>query len=307
MSSRLLVPPIKCQGIKTKLVPEIKNLVSDTDFDRWIEPFCGSGVVALNIQPKKALLADTNVHIIQFYQDIQSRSITPGGVKEFLTEQGYHLKAKGETHYYEIRERFNLSPNSYDFLFLNRACFNGVMRFNRKGYFNVPFCRKPDRFAPAYVTKIVNQIRTITTVIHASDWAFAAMDFQQSLSQVESNDMVYADPPYMGRHVDYFNSWSETHEDGLVTALQNLSCKFILSTWHSNEFRRNPLIDKNWNSNGFHLFTKEHFYHVGSHEDLRHAMLEALITNFALEVSQPAQSEYAQLRLLELPFKEYKI
>lgn len=181
------------------------------------------------------------------------------------------------------------------------------MRFNRKGYFNVPFCRKPDRFAPAYVTKIVNQIRTIATVIHASDWAFAAMDFQQSLSQVKSNDMVYADPPYMGRHVDYFNSWSDPHEDSLVNSLQNLSCKFILSTWHSNEFRRNPLIDKNWNSNGFHLFTKEHFYHVGSHEDLRHAMLEALITNFALEVSQPAQPEYAQLRLLELPFKEYKI
>ncbi|MBE7472118.1 MAG: DNA adenine methylase [Anaerolineae bacterium] len=307
MAYILLVPPIKCQGIKTKLVPEIKNLVNDIDFDRWIEPFCGSCVVALNIQPKKALLADTNVHIIQFYKDIQNRSISPGGVKEFLIEQGQQLKTKGETYYYEIRERFNLSPNSYDFLFLNRACFNGVMRFNRKGYFNVPFCRKPDRFSPAYVTKIVNQIRTIATVIHASDWVFEAMDFQKSLSQVKSNDMVYADPPYMGRHVDYFNSWSESHENCLVASLQNLSCKFILSTWHSNEFRRNPLIDKNWNSNGFHLFTKEHFYHVGSHEDLRHAMLEALITNFALEVSLPAQPEYAQLRLLELPFNEYKV
>lgn len=305
MSSRLLVPPIKCQGIKTKLVPEIKNLVKTVEFDRWIEPFCGSCVVALNIQPKRALLADTNIHIIQFYKDIQSRALTPGGVKEFLTEQGERLRTKGENHYYEVRERFNKASNSYDFLFLNRACFNGVMRFNQKGYFNVPFCRKTDRFSPAYITKIVNQVKTIATVIHSSDWVFEALDFRKILNQAKPGDVVYADPPYIGRHVDYFNSWSEADEEGLVNSLQNLGCKFILSTWHSNKFRRNPLIDKNWNGNGFHLFTKEHYYHVGSHEDLRHAMLEALITNFALEVYQPAQPEYTQPSLFERPFKEY--
>lgn len=304
MNSRLLVPPIKCQGIKTKLVPEIKNLVEKAHFDRWVEPFCGSCVVALNIQPKKAWLADTNIHIIQFYKDIQNRLITPGEVKEFLTEQGERLRTKGEIHYYELRERFNTLPNSYDFLFLNRACFNGVMRFNRKGHFNVPFCRKPERFSPAYVTKIVNQVRAIATVIHSSDWVFEALDFKKILGQAEANDLVYADPPYIGRHVDYFNSWSDTEEKCLVTSLQRLPGKFILSTWHSNQFRRNPLIDKNWNGNGFHLFTKEHFYHVGSHEALRHAMLEALITNFALP-SQSAQLQYAQLSLLERPFKEY--
>jgi len=303
MSSRLLVPPIKCQGIKTKLVPEIKNLVKTTEFDCWIEPFCGSCVVALNIQPKKALLADTNIHIIQFYKDIQNHSITSGGVKEFLAEQGEKLRTKGENYYYEVRERFNHLANSYDFLFLNRACFNGVMRFNRKGYFNVPFCRKPDRFSPAYITKIVNQVRTIAAVIHSSDWVFEALDFQKILNQAKSGNLIYADPPYIGRHVDYFNSWSDANEDCLVTSLQNLHCKFILSTWHSNKFRRNPLIDKNWNGNGFHLFTKEHYYHVGSHEDLRHAMLEALITNFALEAFQPVQSKYTQLRLIERPFE----
>lgn len=55
---RTIVPPIKCQGIKTKLVPWIKAIVPD-DFDgRWIEPFMGSGVVAFNLRPKRALLAD---------------------------------------------------------------------------------------------------------------------------------------------------------------------------------------------------------------------------------------------------------
>ena len=55
-----LVPPLKCQGIKTKLVGEIGRLVQAQAFDRWIEPFCGSCVIALNVQPKRALLCDSN-------------------------------------------------------------------------------------------------------------------------------------------------------------------------------------------------------------------------------------------------------
>lgn len=305
MSSRLLVPPIKCQGIKTRLVTEIKRLAASSEFDRWIEPFCGSCVVALNIQPKKAVLADTNIHIIQFYKDVQSRLVAPATVKEFLTEQGNKLRVKGESYYYEVRERFNHAPNSYDFLFLNRSCFNGVMRFNRQGYFNVPFCRKTDRFSRSYVTKIVNQVRAIATVIHSSDWTFEASDFQPILSHTRSGDIIYADPPYAGRHVDYFSSWSEGDESKLVTLLQDLDCKFILSTWHSNEFRKNPLIDRNWNDNRFHLFTKEHYYHVGSSEDLRHAMLEALITNFAPDKYGLTKQEYTQLTLFERPFVRY--
>ena len=103
MSPRLLVPPIKCQGIKTKLVPEIKSLLKNIEFERWVEPFCGSGVVALNIQPPQALLTDTNIHIIQFYKDIQQRLVTPGEVKEFLADQGAKLQLKGENYYYEVR------------------------------------------------------------------------------------------------------------------------------------------------------------------------------------------------------------
>jgi DNA adenine methylase len=163
---------------------------------------------------------------------------------------------------------------------------------------NVPFCRKDGRFAQAYITKIVNQVHSIAIVIHSSDWEFIVSDFRAIVDQVKPDDLVYADPPYAGRHVDYFNSWSEQDEDALICRLQRLPCKFVLSTWHSNEFRRNPLIDRNWTDNGYHLFTKEHYYHVGSHEDLRHPMLEALITNFSALICQTNSNDYAQLRLL---------
>lgn len=282
-----LVPPLKCQGIKTKLVSTIQQIAEKREYTRWVEPFCGSGVVALNVQPKQALLCDTNLHIISLYQGIQNGTITAASTKEFLTSEGEKLKAQGEPYYYEVRTRFNDTPIPLDFLFLNRSCFNGVIRFNRKGKFNVPYCHKPERFAQAYVTKITNQVRQIAQVLSAVDWTFEVRDFRSTLEAAKAGDFVYADPPYAGRHVDYFNSWSDADEAALAARLGSLPCDFLLSTWHSNEFRRNAAIDLVWNRPGFHMLQREHFYHVGSSEDLRHPMIEALIANFPM-VEEPA-------------------
>jgi DNA adenine methylase len=287
----LLIPPIKCQGIKTRLIPAIRTLVGENLVGRWIEPFCGSGVVAFNLRPQYALLTDINPHLIAFYQGIQSGGITPGRVAQFLEEEGRKLREQGESHYYVIRDRFNESGCPLDFLFLNRACFNGVLRFNRKGQFNTPFCRKPERFAPAYITKIVNQVRTVRQLLEQRDWTFAVADFQETLAQARPDDIIYADPPYLGRHTDYYNAWSEEHEQALICGLKSLPCTFVLSTWEENRFRRNPTLENYWDSAGVHRLSVEHFYYVGSHETLRHSMTEALITNTPLPgiYSKPAK------------------
>ena len=52
---KVLVPPIKCQGIKTKIVPFIKEHVVRDENGTWIEPFVGTGVVAFHIAPQNAL------------------------------------------------------------------------------------------------------------------------------------------------------------------------------------------------------------------------------------------------------------
>lgn len=280
MSRPPLVPPIKCQGIKTKLVGEILQLANTKQYHRWVEPFCGSCVVAFNLQPPKALLCDTNIHIVRFYQDIQKHRINAVIAREFLKDAGMRLSEKGEDYFYQVRERFNANPSSLDFLFLNRSCFNGVMRFNRKGHFNVPFCRKPNRFTASLITKICNQISSMASVLSETDWEFRAIGFRETFSLVVDKDFVYADPPYAGRHVDYFNSWSDEDERDLGIQLANLRCPFILSTWHSNQFRSNQSMEVQWRDPRFHVFKKEHFYHVGSSEDLRHPMTEALISNF---------------------------
>jgi DNA adenine methylase len=298
MSLSTFISPLKCQGIKTKLVGEIRRVAEVVPFERWVEPFCGSCVVALNIQPKKALLCDSNPHIIRFYQDVQSEVLTPALAKMFLTEEGDRLRHKGEDHYYEIRDRFNTRPNSLDFLFLNRSCFNGMIRFNRLGKFNVPYCRKDGRFSQSYVTKIVNQIKRVSKMISTNDWNFVVSDFRATLSALGEGDLVYADPPYLGRHVDYYNSWSDPDELDFTDLLKGLRGNFVLSTWHSNEFRTNSLIDRAWNNSSYNMITREHFYHVGPTEERRHPMIEALITNLPIEPAQVQPDGSAQIPLL---------
>ncbi len=275
MKKKIKAPPLKIQGIKTKLISFIMRSVKWDEQGRWIEPFLGSGVVAFNIKPNRAILADTNEYIIRVYKAIQSEEITPYNLRLFLEQEGSLLKHKGEKHYYKIRERFNEEHSPFDFLFLNRSCFNGMMRFNSKGGFNVPFCRKPNRFAKAYVTKICNQVAWTKEQMRDKDWLFVCQDWQKTFSNIQKNDFVYLDPPYNSRHTDYYNKWDDEESDELANAVRKLQGGFAYSTWKQNKYRSNEHLDTYFSD--YPIMTKEHFYHVGSKESLRNAMEEALV------------------------------
>ena len=278
-------PPIKCQGIKTRLTDWIRSLSAGlVEGRRWIEPFAGSCAVSLNLRPERALMCDSNPHLMHFYRSVQDGSVSPESVRRHLEAEGRRLLVKGEAHYYRIRERFNGSLSGpddagdpHDFLFLNRACFNGLIRFNRRGGFNVPFCRKPARYAPAYVTRIVNQVERARDVIRAGDWEFRCQRFEQSLAEAGADDLLYCDPPYAGRHTDYFNCWTDADEATLAAGLARSRAPFLLSTWHHNVHRHNPALEDQWS--GYRILTRKHFYHVGARERNRHAMVEALVTS----------------------------
>ena len=275
---KVLIPPLKCQGIKSKLVKWIAETVQWEGKGIWIEPFMGSGVVGFNLKPNRAIFGDTNPHLISFYQKINDGSISPNITREFLVSEGKKLEKHGQEYYYEVRQRFNEEKAPLDFLFLNRACFNGLIRFNRKGEFNVPFGHKPKRFSKSYITKIVNQVDWVAKLSSLNDWTFLHQDFRETLSGANETDFIYCDPPYAGRHTDYYNSWNSKHEKGLYADLRTTKAGFILSTWHSNQHRENHTIQTLWSD--FNVLTREHFYHVGANEENRKPMLEALVTNF---------------------------
>lgn len=273
--SKAVVPPIKCQGIKTKLVDFLAQNLNWSGEGRWVEPFLGSGVVLFSLCPERALVTDTNEHIIRFYRSLQSGALDENVVRDYLTEEGQQLLEEGEAYYYEVRDRFNAKHQSLDFLFLNRACFNGVMRFNRKGGFNVPFCRKPERFTPAYVTRICNQVSRVSRLIQQHDWTFEVSNWEATLCKIEPDDFLYCDPPYIGRHSDYFNRWSERDAIQLAERVQQLSGGYAVSMWLQNRYRRNSHVESEWER--CHIREFAHFYHVGSTENLRNEMVEALI------------------------------
>ena len=94
-----------------------------------------------------------------------------------------------------------------------------MMRFNKKGDWNIPFCKKPDRFAPAYITKICNQVAGVRHIISTGKWSFNNVSFAEIIEQATENDIIYCDPPYYGRYVDYYNGWTEDNEKELYTGL----------------------------------------------------------------------------------------
>ena len=301
---KVIVPPIKSQGIKTKLVPWINDLILQSGIDlenaTWIEPFFGTGVVGLNAPIKgNHIVGDSNPHLINLYNGIKDGNITQFNMRAYLEHESKMLETadeNGYAYYREVKNRFNREHSPFDFIFLSRAGFNGMMRFNKRGEWNIPFCKKPNRFAPAYVSKICNQIASAEKVIHKGNWQFLNQNFLDTINMAQEGDIIYCDPPYFGRYVDYYNGWTEKDEEALYTALVNTPAHFILSTWHHNEFRENDMMDRFWNH--FNVMTQEHFYHGGGHIENRHPMVEALVYNFELE---EAQNQEVELQL-ELAF-----
>ena len=118
MTAAITVPPLKSQGIKTKLVPWINDLIltSGTDINaRWIEPFFGTGVVGFNSPMRGAhIVGDTNPHIINFYRAVQSGEVTPHSMRAYLERESRLLTEADEHALFEAlshtRAKFILSP-----------------------------------------------------------------------------------------------------------------------------------------------------------------------------------------------------
>ena len=283
----MIIPPIKSQGIKTKLVPWINDLVCTANLDssaRWFEPFFGTGVVGFNsLMNNEHIVGDTNPHIIDFYRGVQEGQITAYSMREYLEKETVLLQngcEDGYEYYRIVRDRFNKEHSPYDFIFLSRAGFNGMMRFNRKGEWNIPFCKKSDRFSPAYITKICNQVEGVSRILTSHRWRLQNVSFETLIEQAEEKDIIYCDPPYYGRYVDYYNGWTEKDEERLYHVLRSTKAKFILSTWHHNDYRKNEMLSRYWGD--FNVITREHFYHNGGKIENRHAMIEALVYNFEI-------------------------
>lgn len=277
----MLVTPIKIQGKKTKIIQDIIDHVELSEKDVWVEPFLGSGEVLFNINPKYAYVSDNNKYIIDFYNKIKNKELNSQMVRDFLEKHGAKLSEIGEEYYYEMRTTFNKNNDPLYFLFLNRSCFNGIIRFNSKNEFNVPFCRKPNRFSKSLITKIVNQVKMVEEILtfHGDDWTFVCSDWHETYNKFchQKNALFYFDPPYIKRYSDYYDKWTEEVNQEFFNILKNTQINFILSNWYENAYRQNENIINTFDPKTFQVHKINHFYHVGGKELNRNEIIECLI------------------------------
>lgn len=263
--------PLKINGKKGKLIDWIRENAPE-DYGRVFDVFMGSGIVGLNLIKTDCVFADINPHVIHFFNFLKEEG-SPEVIREHLIEQGNGLT---QEKFKEIRVRFNKQGDPRDFIFLTRSCFNGLMRFNSKGGFNTPYCKKDDRFSKAYVTKIYNILKQVQPLAQRSTFLLA--DFEETISMAKKGDLIYLDPPYFGLHATYFDTWTEESERRLADCLAKTEAHFLLSTWKDNGVRVNPMIEKYWSK--YRMETRAHKYHIGAKVENRREVTEVLIKNF---------------------------
>lgn len=194
-----LSPPLKWAGGKRWLVPQLLHLFEPfRDTHRLVEPFCGGLSVSLGCQPDVALLNDINPHLINFYQHAK-QGFRPAFAMR--NERDGYFAARDTFNHLILQNKANTIEGASLFYYLNRTGFNGLCRFNQKGLYNVPFGR--------YKTIPYREDFSPYSTVMA-DWKFTNTDFE--LLTVDSEDFIYADPPYDSTFTQYSQggfSWED--------------------------------------------------------------------------------------------------
>lgn len=180
-------PFLKWAGGKRWLAQRYPQLIP-TNIERHIEPFLGSGAIFFFVGPKKAILNDANSELVDTYRDVKSRwRLLEDRLK-------VHAKNHSDEYYYEVRSKSEAEriDRSARFLYLNRSCWNGLYRVNRKGIFNVPKGTKD------VIVSDADQFEKNSCALQAAE--LTSGDFSVAIRRAEAGDFVFVDPPYTVAH-----------------------------------------------------------------------------------------------------------
>lgn len=206
-------PFLKWAGGKTQLLDEFDKrlpaeIVDGKSIKRYIEPFLGGGAMFFFLKRKydikKSFLFDINMELIMAYKVIQKDC---KALMDRLNEIKHKHLQKSEDmrkeHYYQIRNEYNKQIENFNYnhfnetwverttylIFLNKTCFNGLFRQNRKGEFNVPFglYKNPNIYDEKNIIEVSKALKN-TEIF--------CMDFTSAANYINKNSFVYFDPPY---------------------------------------------------------------------------------------------------------------
>ncbi len=289
-------PFLKWAGGKTQLISEIEKLlpleIRSNKFT-YIEPFVGSGAVLfwmLNNFPnlEKAAINDINSDLINTYKVIAARPNELISILKELQNQYHGLQSneeKKKKYYYQKRDLYNTRSTDKItqaslFIFLNRTCFNGLYRVNKRNLFNVPIgsYEQPRICDEENILAVSDALQNIEII---------SGDFETTLSYASENSFFYLDPPYKPLNAtSNFNSYAENVFDDkeqirlkdFCVKLDSRGSKCLLS---NSDIQENNFFDTIYGE--FLIKRVDAKRIINSNPDKRGNLKELLITNYPYE------------------------
>ena len=294
-------PFVKWVGGKSKLIPQMEQYypkeLKENKIDVYIEPFVGGGAIIIDILKKynikKTYAFDINKNLINCYNIIKEKAESLVLNLKKLEEE--YLKLDDENrkeYYYDIRKKYNsinvenekeaLEKTTY-FIFLNKTCFNGLYRENRRGQFNVPIgkYKNPTICDEKNLIELSKLIKNVT---------FINGDYRESYKYIEENTFIYFDPPYRPiNKTSSFTSYSkEDFNDENQKELgeyfrkindNNSNVKLMLSNSNpKNNNEEDDFFEQIYN--GFKINEIKANRMINSNKEKRGKISELLITNY---------------------------
>ena len=289
-------PILKWAGGKTQLLGHLLPRIQPA-YHRYVEPFFGGGALFFNLRPGSGIIADINPELINLYRAIAD------DVEDVIENLAQYKNS--ERTFYQVRAqdwtRMSPAEAAARTIYLNRTCFNGLYRVNRRGQFNVPYGRhRNPKILDAGALRSASALLSKTKILCA--------DYKTVLEQhVSSGDLVFLDPPYLpiSKYADFRRYTKEqfTAKDHIeladeVKRLHNLGCHVILT--NSNH----PLVRELYKD--FHIQivqTKRYISCHGADRKGEDVIVTRPIANTAFNVC--TTSEKAALQQSKFPTTRY--
>lgn len=281
---------LKYRGGKSKEIPHIMEYVPNFN-GRYIEPFLGGGAVFFHLEPEQAIINDINAPLMAFYQgvrnDYHALRVELDAIEEIYTRNraafdalkamnpNERVEDQNEALYYHLRDMYNnLEAKDYSdallYYFINKTAYSGMIRYNAKGEFNVPFGRYKN-----FNTRLITEQHSL--LLQQAELYNG--DYSEVFNMSQPEDFMFLDPPYDCIFSDYGNEeyregFNETNHRQLAQDFRNLGCMAMMV------IGRTPLTEELYNGMIVAEYGKQ--YAVNIRNRFKSESTHLVITNYNL-------------------------
>lgn len=301
-------PMIKYRGGKSKEIPNIMWHIPRFK-GRYVEPFFGGGALFFYLEPRQAIINDINEKLIKFYKGVRddffSLRIELDKIEDIYTQNrrefdmlknlhpNEHVEDKNEELYYKLRAMFNdIIPKEYSdallYFYIKKTAYSGMIRYNAKGEFNVPF----GRYAHLN-TKSVSLSHS--RLLQRAE--IYNVDYADIFNLCKEDDFVFLDPPYDCVFSDYGNveyrdGFNEECHRKLAEDFKNLPCRALMV------IGRTPLTEELYGDNIVDEYKKS--YAVNIRNRFKAAATHIVVANYRkdwdnVQIVSPLECQYAEI------------